>query len=233
MIFRYLDLLDISFPLFLAFFGSVLAALLLGIVLHEFSHALAAYALGDHTAYRLGRLSLNPKVHLDPVGTAMLFLIGFGWGKPVPFNPYDLRNGPRAGMATVAAAGPFSNLVMASLLAVPIKLGWLPWHNPFAVFLSVSGWQFQDYIGLFLGSAVLLNVILAVFNLIPLFPLDGFRIAVGVLPPDLSRSLAELERYGPAILIALLALPFLTGVNPLSEVMVPAVEGITGVLTGV
>ncbi len=233
MILRYLDLLDISVPLFLAFFGSVLAALLLGIVLHEFSHGLAAYALGDRTAQRLGRLSLNPAVHLDPAGTAMLFLIGFGWGKPVPFNPYALRNGPRAGMATVAAAGPFSNLVIASLLAVPIKVGWLPWHNPFAVVLSVSGWEFQDYVGLFLGSAVLLNVILAVFNLIPLAPLDGFRIAVGILPPDMSRSVAELERYGPAVLIGLLALPFLTGINPLSQVMVPAVEGITRVLTGV
>jgi len=232
VIFRYLDLLDISLPLFLAFFGSVVAALLLGIVFHEFSHALAAYALGDRTAYRLGRLSLNPKVHLDPAGTAMLFLIGFGWGKPVPFNPYGLRNGPRAGMATVAAAGPLSNLVMAGLLAVPIKLGWLPWHNPFD-FLSVSGWEFQDYLGLFLFSAVLLNVILAVFNLIPLAPLDGFRIAVGVMPQEMSRALVELERYGPAILIGLLALPFLIGLNPLSEVMFPAVEGITGVLTGV
>lgn len=233
MIFRYLDLLDISLPLFLAFFGSVVAALLLGIVFHEFSHAFAAFSLGDRTAYRLGRLSLNPRVHLDPAGTALLFLVGFGWGKPVPFNPYSLRNGPKAGMAMVAAAGPLSNLVIAGLLAAPINLGWVPWHNPFAVVISVSGWGLTDYVGLFLSSAVFLNVILAVFNLIPLAPLDGFKVAVGILPRDLSSSVASLERYGPAILISLIALPFLTGINVLSEVMVPAVEGITGVLTGV
>lgn len=233
MIFAYLDLLDVSAQAFFVFVGAVVTALLLGLTFHEFSHALAAFTLGDRTAYRLGRLSLNPKAHLDPAGTALLFLVGFGWGKPVPFNPYALRNGPKAGMAMVAAAGPLSNLVMAGLLAAPIKLDMVPWHNPFAVVISVSGWELTDYVGLFLSSAVFLNVILAVFNLIPLAPLDGFKVAVGVLPPDLSSAVASLEQYGPAILIFLIALPFLTGVNVLSEVMVPAVEGITKVLTGV
>jgi Zn-dependent protease len=233
LVFRYLDLLEIDFFLFLAFFGAAVLALLLGIAFHEFSHALAATALGDPTAQRLGRLTLNPIAHLDPAGTLLLFLAGFGWGKPVPVNPYALRNGPRAGMAMVAAAGPLSNFLMAALLAIPIRLGWAPWHNPFEVILSTSAWGMDDYLGLFLGSGILLNVILGVFNLIPLAPLDGFKVALGILPVELARPIAQLERYGMAILLLLFFLPYLTGINILGEVMVPAVEGIAGALTGV
>lgn len=233
MIFRYLDLLDIDFSLFLAFFGAAVLALLLGIAFHEFSHALVASALGDQTARRLGRLSLNPLAHLDPAGTLLLFLVGFGWGKPVPVNVYALRNGPRTGMAVVAAAGPLSNLLIAALLATPVRLGWTPWRDPFAFIATTAGWDMADYVGLFLSAGVLLNVILAVFNLIPVAPLDGFRVWVGLLPVELARPVARLERHGIAILMLLFFLPFLVGVNPLGEVMVPAVQGIAGALTGV
>ncbi|MBI4202081.1 MAG: site-2 protease family protein, partial [Chloroflexi bacterium] len=106
------------FPVILAAIGS---ALLLGITVHEASHALVAFRLGDYTAKRLGRLTLNPQRHLDPTGALMLVIVGFGWGKPVPVNPYYLAGG-RKGLALVSAAGPISNLISASLLAIPFKL---------------------------------------------------------------------------------------------------------------
>ena len=227
----YFDLLSIDFLLFLSFAGAVTVALLLGIAFHEFCHALSASVLGDQTARNLGRLSLNPMRHLDPFGTLLLFLAGFGWGKPVPVNPYALRNGPRTGMAIVAAAGPLANLLIAALLALPIRLGWTPWHNPFLVGGTV-GWTMTDYVGLFLSAGVLLNCILAVFNLIPLAPLDGFKVALGLLPVDLARPLAQLERYGILILMALFFLGPAVGLNFFGAVVRPAVEAIAGGLTG-
>ncbi|MGH2586388.1 MAG: site-2 protease family protein, partial [Dehalococcoidia bacterium] len=100
-------------------------SLLIGLVFHEFCHALVANELGDDTPRLMGRLSLNPLHHLDPIGTILLFTVGFGWAKPVQVNAYRLRNGPTVGMATVAAAGPVSNFVMAALFAVPVRLGLL------------------------------------------------------------------------------------------------------------
>jgi Zn-dependent protease len=229
----YLDLLDIDFFLFLAFAGAVTSALLLGIAFHEFCHAASASLLGDQTARRLGRLSLNPLVHLDPFGTLLLFLAGFGWGKPVPVNAHALRNGPRTGMAVVAAAGPISNLAIATLMAAPIRLGWTPWHNPFVIIGSTAGWDAADYFGLFLSAGVLLNCILAVFNFLPLAPLDGFRVWVGLLPIELARPIAQMERYGILILMALFFLGPVVGIDFFGWVVRPAVEGIAGALTGV
>lgn len=229
MLTYYLDLLDKDFFLFLAFFGAVTLALVLGIAFHEFSHALSASLLGDQTARKLGRVSLNPLVHLDPFGTLLLFLAGFGWGKPTPVNPYALRNGPRTGMAMVAAAGPISNLTFAVLLSVPIWLG-IPTHNPFAFIVSTADWGFSDYFGLFLSAGVLLNVILAVFNLLPLAPLDGFKVAIGLLPVELARPIARLERYGILILMGLFFLGPYVGINFFGWVVLPLVEGIAGTL---
>ena len=227
----YFDLLRIDFLLFLAFAGAVTLALVLGIAFHEFCHALSASALGDQTARRLGRVSLNPLVHLDPLGTALLFFVGFGWGKPTPVNPYALRNGPRTGMAVVALAGPVSNFAVATVLAIPIRLDLVQGHSPFLV-VSTNGWGVGDYVGLFLGAAILLNVILGVFNLIPLAPLDGFKVALGVLPADLARPIAQLERYGMVILIGLIFLGPLLGIDIFGRIILPTVDGIAGVLTG-
>ena len=229
----YLDLLDIGFFVFLAFAGAVTLALVVGIAFHEFCHALSASALGDPTARRLGRLSLNPLRHLDPFGTLLLLLAGFGWGKPVPVNAYALRNGPRTGMAMVAAAGPLSNLAVAALMAAPIRLGWAPWHNPFVSSFATGSWSPDDYVGLFLSAGVLLNSILAVFNFLPLAPLDGFRVWVGVLPIAIARPISRLEPYGMFILLILFFLGPAVGINFFSAVVRPAVEGIAGGLTGV
>jgi Zn-dependent protease len=235
LILAYLDLLQVSLWLFLVFFGSVVGALLVGITFHEFSHCLAAFSLGDPTARNMGRLSLNPKVHLDPVGTLLLFVAGFGWGKPAPVNPYRLRTGPKSGMALVAAAGPLSNLVIAGLAGFPIRAGMLPWHTPFLVPTRISLWDGADYLGLFLSATVIFNCVLAVFNLIPVAPLDGFRVAVGILPRDLSEAVAGLEQYGIVILMLLLfLLPMMTGgALGIFPIISPAIDRLAGVFTGV
>ena len=171
---------------------------LIAITFHEAAHAFAAWRLGDDTAYRMGRMTFNPLKHVDPFGTVMLpalllvlqapFL--FGWAKPVPVNFAKLRN-PRGHMVLVAAAGPAINLGLATVSAVLIRLLW------------VLPDAFLQWTGEMLFKSILLNVVLAVFNLIPLPPLDGGRIAVGLLPDFLAHPLARLERYGMLILIGI------------------------------
>jgi Zn-dependent protease len=233
LLITYADLLRESSLLFVTFFGAVLAALVAGIAFHEFSHAFVADRLGDHTARAMGRLSLNPLRHLEPAGTLFMLLVGFGWGKPVPVNPSRLRNGPEAGRALVAGAGPISNLLLAALSSVPVHLGLVTWHSPFLI-VRTAGWVLGDYAGLFLASLVIFNVVLAVFNLLPVAPLDGFSVAVGLLPRELSLSFARLEPYGPGILMVLFFLPFLTGghLSILHELLSPFINGITEFLSG-
>ena len=139
----------------------LIPALLIGLVGHEFAHAVVAVARGDQTPRLDGRLSLNPSHHLDPLGTLAIFLIGFGWAKPVRINPSRLRS-PLDG-ALVALAGPVANLVMAFVLAIPIKLG-----------LRAGGFDPSSIPWRLVETAFILNVVLAVFNLIPIPPLDGY-----------------------------------------------------------
>lgn len=200
----------------LAVFAAICVALLTGIAFHEFSHAWMAYQLGDPTAANQGRLTLNPLRHLDPLGTALLFLVGFGWGKPTPVNPYRLRTGPRRGNAVVAVAGPLSNFVFALLAATPLRLGWVGMPSSLERIGEASG---AEVVGLFLFYIVLLNVILGLFNLIPLHPLDGFKVAVGVLPRSAAVELERLAPWGPGILMLLIAIGWLTPFNPLGRII--------------
>ena len=234
MIFAYRDLLKVNPEAFFVFVGAVVTALLLGLTFHEFSHALAATRLGDPTPRYRGRLSLNPLAHLDPTGTVLLFLVGFGWGKPVEVNPNLMRGDPKTNLALTAAAGPISNLVVAGLAGLAIKLDLVPWRSPFNV-PNLAHWSADDYLGLYFSSIVIFGIILAVFNLIPLFPLDGFSVAVGILPRELSRSFEELRAWGPGLLFLLIALPFLTGghFGLLFQILAPAVNGLTRLLTGI
>lgn len=156
------------------------------ISIHEFSHAFMANKLGDSTAKMSGRLTLNPLAHLDKLGTFALLFFGIGWGKPVPFNIFNLKN-PRRDQALIALAGPLSNLIMAVALSFVYK---------FASF---------GFIGSALFTLISLNVILAFFNLIPVGPLDGFKVVLGMLPGKLASDWIETERYGLFILIFLIA----------------------------
>ncbi len=234
MLLVYSDLIKVSLLLFLTFGGAMVVSLVLGITVHEFSHAMTANRLGDDTACRLGRCSLNPMRHLDPTGTFFLLLGGFGWGKPTPVNPYRLRNGPEAGRAIVAAAGPISNVLLAVLASLPIHAGLVDWRSPFFVPYTVSGWTIDQYAGLFLTAIIIFNVFLAVFNILPIAPLDGFSVAVGLLPRDLSISLARLEPYGPGILMLLFVLPLATQgqISVLHHVMSPLINGLTELIGG-
>jgi Zn-dependent protease len=228
-----LDLLANDPVAFLVLFSAIGSAVLLGLVLHEFSHALVADQLGDHLPRARGRLTLNPLKHLDPFGTILIALVGFGWAKPVPVNPNATRN-PKATLAITAAAGPLSNFMVAALAGIPLRSGAVEWSSPFFTPFT-STWGFEEYAGYYLSTIVLISVILGIFNLIPIAPLDGFKVAVGILPRDLSRPFARLEPYGPIILIALIALPFLTGgrVGLLFDIMHPAIEALTRLFAGV
>lgn len=183
---------------------AMIPAILIALTLHELSHGFVAYRLGDHTAKSMGRLSLNPLKHLDPVGTLCLLFVGFGWAKPVPVNPYALKKSPHVGMAWVAAAGPASNLCMALiggvLLLVYLQVVGYGW-------LLVSGYTLELFLGLFFIYFIQINIVLMVFNLIPLPPLDGSRIVSVFLRPQARYRYNMIERYGTLILLALCIVP--------------------------
>jgi Zn-dependent protease len=232
VIFRYFSVLTDEPLAFIILAGAFTTALFAGLTVHEFSHALVADSLGDRTPRRFGRLSLNPKRHLDPVGSMMIFFVGFGWAKPVPVNPLSTAK-PKQTMALTSVAGPASNLVIAGVAGFPMNIGWIPFHEPFTS-QSAALWTSSPshLLGLFLGTLVLLNVILAVFNLLPIAPLDGFNAAVGLLPREFSRQLASTARWGPGILMLLIVMPFIMDFSPLFTVMSPLINLLLNAFVG-
>ena len=232
MIWLHADLINEDFALFLTLVASTLLALLIGIAFHEACHAFMADSLGDPLPASQGRVTLNPLAHLDPLGTIMMLFVGFGWGKPVQFNPYGLKIKPKTASFLVALAGPLSNFVAAGLLAIPIKAGWVPYINPFSRFLTgLNGTD--EFIGVFLTGAVYMSLILGVFNLIPIPPLDGFKVAIGVLPDSLAEELVKLDKYGFAPLLILIFVLPAFGYYPLSDIMQPTVRWLVHLFTGV
>jgi len=166
----------------------MLPAIVLGLTFHEYAHGLAAYKLGDNTARAQGRLTINPAAHVDPVGLILLFLAGFGWAKPVPINPLNFKGDMRRGVLLVSLAGPATNL----LLAIAAAIIWgalaglkLPYFNDIMMYM------------------IQINVVLAIFNLIPVPPLDGSKILAGILPGR-QEWLYKMEAYGMIILILLI-----------------------------
>jgi len=182
-------------PLSLLFW---LTALVIAITIHEFAHAFVADRLGDPTPRISGRLTLNPFAHLDPLGTLALLIVHFGWGKPVPVDSFNLRN-PKRDVALVSLAGPVSNLILAVILSLLLRLIFVIWP-PF-----IFSFQLFPVIYVFLQTSIALNVTLAIFNLLPIGPLDGAKILIGFLPPKQSYQVEEiLNQYGLFILLFLL-----------------------------
>lgn len=181
-------------------FFLVAGALIISICIHEFSHAFVAYKLGDPTAKLMGRMTLNPKAHLDPIGTIFLLFVGFGWGKPVPFNPLNLKNVKRDS-ALISLAGPMSNFILAVFISFVVRL--IGMSNP---------------IGTILGIVILYNLTLGFFNLIPFGPLDGNKIVFGILPNSLASQWLEIQKFGTYILL------FLIITNSTEKILTPLVD---------
>lgn len=173
--------------------------LLLALTLHEYAHGYVAYRLGDPTARDAGRLTLNPLSHLDPIGTIAFFFIKIGWAKPVPVNPVYFKN-PRQDMLWVALAGPITNLLLAITSAVLLKA-----MISTASIIPQSAMLSAILIPLYnmLVASVWINLVLCIFNFLPIPPLDGGRILTGLLPEDLARTYASFERYGFIVILIL------------------------------
>jgi len=187
----------------------MLPAVVLGLTFHEFAHGWVADRLGDRTARYMGRLTVNPAAHVDPIGLLLLFFAGFGWAKPMPVNPYNLRVDPRQGMLLVSLAGPVTNMLLAVISAV--------------VFGALIGLNLP-YFREIMQYMIHINIVLAVFNLIPIPPLDGSKILAGILPGR-QGWLDQLEHYGAILLIILLftgvlGVVFRVLVNPIYNVLI-------------
>jgi len=184
----------------------LIPVLLFALVFHEFSHAWVANKLGDPTSRIAGRLTLNPIAHLDPIGGLMILFVGFGWAKPVPVDPRYLKN-PREDMMKIAFAGPASNLLLAFIAGTILRTGYVQGNLAMMIILFTQ-----------------INIMLAVFNMIPISPLDGSQIFSGLLirtNPDLVRNL---QIYGPQILLGAILIGYLTPISPISWVMRPFVN---------
>lgn len=189
-----------------------LIALVIAITFHEFAHAASAVFLGDITPKLEGRLTLNPLSHLDPLGTLFLFLAGFGWGKPVPFNPNFVKHG-RWGVALIGVSGPITNFFIAFIFGAVLRFG----------MVSIL------YAELFL-IIIFINVILGVFNLLPIPPLDGSKILQAFLPESKQYIIENIERQGPIILFGIIILDRLFGLGILSSMITPIFNFIIKIL---
>ena len=215
----------------LGYIAITLLSLLIAITVHECSHAWAADLLGDPTARMMGRVTLNPLAHLDPTGAVMMLVttltgFGIGWGKPVPVNPYRLKYGTRLGNGIVALAGPASNLVVASIFGLLARFLVLPNAN-LAILYFI------------LDSIVFMNIIIAMFNLIPLPPLDGHSVLIGLLSLikgewawKLSQWIIGLRRYGSMLLIGVIIVTQLLGLNLLGWVIGPPSSFVYNLIMG-
>ena len=198
--------------------------ILLALTFHEFAHAYVANQYGDDTAKLNGRLTLNPLRHLDPLGTIMIFLVHFGWAKPVPVNPLRLRN-PKKDMLWISAAGPLSNMLLALVSGLLLRL-----FSDLAVTTARDTTAGLMVLMLFLSLKI--NLALAIFNILPIAPLDGSKILYGILPPRFGKMVFTLERYGPFILIGLIILGRATGVSILGGMIWPFVDFFSKIFAG-
>ncbi len=202
-----------------------LVGLVIGFSLHEWAHAWAAYQLGDTTAYRQGRLTLNPRAHIEPMGLILALLAGFGWAKPVPVNPYAFYPNEKRGVVLVSLAGPVINLLIALIVGFVIRA---------MLLTGTVDLVFERYLVFDNGvvkvaynvieAILLFNLVLCFFNLLPFSPLDGYKIAVGTLPREYSDWLIKYERETTLVLVLLLLLGAMGRFSPLWIVLGPPIE---------
>ena len=205
-------------------YAILLPGLMAALVLHEVAHGYVAYRLGDPTARSMGRLTLNPLKHLDPLGTIAFFIFSFGWAKPVPVDPRYFEN-PRKGMLLTAVAGPCTNFGLAALFAAVM-------HLCMAFPFSQGTLTEQIIVPVYLiaQAGVFVNLILGVFNLLPIPPLDGSNVLAYFLPPELAHKFMSLDRYGFVILIGIILAGRLAGYSLIGQVIFPIVSGMAGLL---
>jgi len=199
--------------------------ILLALTFHEYAHAYVAHRYGDDTAKQSGRLSLNPLRHLDPLGTIMIFLVQFGWAKPVPVNPYQLKN-PKKDMLWISAAGPLSNMLLALVSGLLLRM-----LSDFSATTDRDSMAGVLILMVFLSMKI--NLALAIFNILPIAPLDGSKILSGLLPTRFGKMIFALERYGPFILIGLIIFGRATGVSILGGLIWPFVDFFSKLFGGV
>jgi len=200
--------------------------ILLALTFHEYAHAYVAYRFGDDTAKQNGRLTLNPLRHLDPLGTIMIFLVHFGWAKPVPVNPQRLKN-PRKDLLWISAAGPLANMILALASGLLLR-----------VLLTVGGSapDRHSMAGLLVFMVIMslqINLALAIFNILPIAPLDGSKILAGLLPARYGPMLHVVERYGPFILLGLIVFGRASGVSVLGGLIWPFVDYFSQLFAGI
>ncbi len=193
-----------------------IVALVIAITVHEFAHAWAANKMGDPTAKLMGRLTLNPFAHLDPMGTLFLFIVGFGWGKPVPTNPNNYKS-PSSDI-WVSLSGIMANIATAFVLAIPIRIWLLTGHT-----VDSSLWM------TLLSLIVDLNLVLAVFNILPIYPLDGSHVVEHYLS---HQNKIAFRQYGPMILLAVLIFDRVSSFSILSSIMEPAIRLLSFIVKG-
>lgn len=203
-----------------------LPPILLAITIHEYSHGLAAYLLGDDTAKRAGRLTLNPIPHIDPIGALMLFIARIGWAKPVPINPYNFKNFKRD-VALSAAAGPGSNFIMASVFAIVFRIYT-------ALFFTEILTQNLPVLIIYvlIRNFILFNLALGIFNLIPIPPMDGSKILGGFLPDRAYIRYTMMEKQGVLILMIVFAASFMFNLNIIGNIIMPPLNFFFRILTG-
>ena len=201
--------------------------LLVAFPLHEFAHAWTATQFGDDTPRLYGRLTLNPLRHLDPLGSLLLLFAGFGWAKPVPINPYVLERRSPAAVMWVSLAGPLTNFLLAVIAAIPFRLGLVSVAAGFAPSAGLLP-NFDKVMVWF----IYINLLLALFNLIPLAPLDGEKIATYFLPPNIARYWDVIRPYGPMILLVLFAAGSFAGFDIIGRIIGPPLVFLFGLLVG-
>ena len=197
--------------------------ILLALSFHEYAHGWMAYRLGDPTAKYAGRLTMNPLAHLDPLGTMMIIIVHFGWAKPVPVNPMNLRD-PKKDMLWIALAGPVSNVIMAAGLGIILRI-------MSGMGLRVDG-SFLGYFQYMLYFAVMINLVLAIFNMIPIPPLDGSRILFGMLPTEYEESYLRFQQFGPMLLLGLVVMNSFLGIPIFSMLITPFVSLFSSLFVG-